>query len=866
MEHKLAEAKKTYTSLDRKSLTVEKSLFQTEYGYKKSHTTSRSKLVSKQIELYTKALDEVNTALKSSKNLQQFIANNLSSTTPTATGSSSGGSGTTSGSTSGSTSTDRHDRTSGHKQRKMMRRRQRRRNERLKREVQQYQSLESMLNTSATEMLEEVAKPHKSMLISTKKLQQTIGDISKKFEGQTTSMEIEFSKIARLRKSILEIPYHALSSEGDVRLYYDELHAPLHRMYLALTERESQWGQDRRQIRMQCMRIRMYRKKQALRETLQRKLEEMKKRERESAEYSSKIESEMKEILEKKQVDRFQMKITEKTAMIQAKSQALREKEELLRELAFMVKQYKVSVRCMKQEVESMEKENAMKQQQIGRQRDKKYRSLISSKKIDPETRRVLEDRRKQVKSYETTLEDLWSEMTEKRMRLKEIQSRQRREQKTSDSSSSSLRSTTNTSNTTNGGYGHDDEEREETTEDTTEDSEYTATPSGTPETMSEPEDIAEMEEAIKMETAKTESVRKETVAKRQRLEELEQEIERKKQIKERHVQSLAAAQEEHDAVHEEYKEIKAKIDGLNEERSEKFKQMFDDVLATSDKICKITQFKPKQASPDTPAISGLASSSLLSISKAKSKGVSPSNPSSSLQSASSPHRGELVGESEKSKSQSLDPEHHEPGTTPPNLEERKENSRSESAPIHLMTQQGSLAVDQMKSVCLKNNVVVNKVFDDLKHIYDIEDDLDYENTMLELRSVMDSIRNDRTRLDETFATEKAMLEAKEREIDEHYKQKRAMLKKEREKQKRLQQEERKKLNRQHLLNRVASSPSLSNLMSDDEQTMSSLSDLEEDSENEKVELKKVKVSRKWKPRRSRQRRLKSKGNKNDSQ
>merc|ERR550525_500286 len=82
-----------------------------------------------------------------------------------------------------------------------------------------------------------------------------------------------------------------------------------------------------------------------------------------------------------------------------------------------------------------------------------------------------------------------------------------------------------------------------------------------------------------------------------------------------------------------------------------------------------------------------------------------------------------------------------------------------------------------MKSVCLKNHVVVNKVFDDLKHIYDIEEDLDYENTMLELRSVMDSIRNDRTRLDETFSNEKARLEAKEREIQDQYKMKKALIK-----------------------------------------------------------------------------------------
>merc|ERR1719242_2467383 len=165
-------------------------------------------------------------------------------------------------------------------------------------------------------------------------------------------------------------------------------------------------------------------------------------------------------------------------------------------------------------------------------------------------------------------------------------------------------------------------------------------------------------------------------------------------------------------------------------------------------------------------------------------------------------HRGELqlVGESEKSKSQSMDPEAHEPGTTPPNVEERKEHSVSDSVPIR----SSLLAVDQMKSVCLKNHVVVQKVFDDLKHIYDIEEDLDYENTMLQLRSVMDSMRNDRTRLDETFANEKARLEAKEKEIQDQYKMKKMLIKKKREKQKKAQEEERKKLNRQNLLNRVA--------------------------------------------------------------
>merc|ERR1719242_2681819 len=192
-------------------------------------------------------------------------------------------------------------------------------------------------------------------------------------------------------------------------------------MYTALTRKEAEWGEDRRKIRMQCMRIRMYRRKQLRRDTLQQKLLEMKKRERESSEYSNKIKTEMKDILEKKQLDKFQMKIADKTAMIRAKASALREKEKMLRELAFMVKQYKVSVKCMKEEVERMEAENAMKQQAIARRQEMKYQSLIRSKRIDPDTRRVLEQRKKQVVSYQSTLEQLWSEMTEKRLRLKKV-------------------------------------------------------------------------------------------------------------------------------------------------------------------------------------------------------------------------------------------------------------------------------------------------------------------------------------------------------------------------------------------------------------------------------------------------------------
>merc|ERR1719242_1063766 len=114
--------------------------------------------------------------------------------------------------------------------------------------------------------------------------------------------------------------------------------------------------------------------------------------------------------------------------MVHAKARALRQKEELMRNMAFMFKQYRVSMHCMKDKIEAMEKSNTEKQAQITERQENKYQNIINSKKIDSDTRRILMDQRKKAKSMESTLEHLWSEMTEKRLRLLEKQRERRRE------------------------------------------------------------------------------------------------------------------------------------------------------------------------------------------------------------------------------------------------------------------------------------------------------------------------------------------------------------------------------------------------------------------------------------------------------
>ena len=52
-------------------------------------------------------------------------------------------------------------------------------------------------------MLDEVAAPHKAMLVATKKLQAGVGDVAKQLVAHSTPVEIEFSKLARLRKAVL---------------------------------------------------------------------------------------------------------------------------------------------------------------------------------------------------------------------------------------------------------------------------------------------------------------------------------------------------------------------------------------------------------------------------------------------------------------------------------------------------------------------------------------------------------------------------------------------------------------------------------------------------------------------------------------
>eukprot|EP01084_Bolivina_argentea_P245226 410618_1 len=118
--------------------------------------------------------------------------------------------------------------------------------------------------------------------------------------------------------------------------------------------------------------------------------------------------------------------------------------------------------------------------------------------------------------------------------------------------------------------------------------------------------------------------------------------------------------------------------------------------------------------------------------------------------------------------------ESYEPGTTP----DKKQNDDDDDdelklddkIPIHLMTRKGSIAVDHLDSLCMRNSIVVKKVYNDLKQVYDIKEDLDFEKTMYELRNVMDSIRNDTARLDETFQDEKLKLKEKEMEIEDVYK------------------------------------------------------------------------------------------------
>ena len=849
---KLDTAKNIESERNRRALEIEKLYHDADYGYKKKQLQSREKFISKQIDYYSKGIKIINNNLKSSKNLQSYIQSNLD--------------------TSHNEDNYSRERSSRHRKKRNLRERHRNRNEKLKREIAEYQKFDAMLDKAANDMIDEENKQHKNMLRATKKLGEQIGAISKSLESQSTKMEVQFSQITRKRKSVLEIPWHSVGSEGDINLHFNELMNPLYSMYKALRKEEQEWFIDRKSLREQCMIHRMFWKKYSQWQSLQRKLNEFKKTEYESSKYTQDLEKDMNDIIENNKYDKYQLQINKKQAIIKAKADALREKEDTLKILKDILGQYKFSVSSMTSKVEKIEKENNQNQRKIARAAKKRYQALIHSHKIDPEMKQYLETRKKTVKSQEHTLEELWREMNEKRQLLKGLQWETRQmkmesdDDTTTDSGSFDLDDYDYLDDGDDGfdndEFGFDsDEFNPERFHPSTKGLRGRDTPTGLsrtprdrvtktdntdkPEKLSLDEEILKLENDIKQEKDQIKELNKKITKQEREIHKKDKEIDSKQKRKETHDQSLALVQAQHDQKYESYKVYKDKIDKLNEEKASKFRAMFDDILDQSEKVTKLgKENKSKQPPEPTPTPDIKEKSASASIPSALSP--SPLAPVHEKQQHEEKKINEIhedmevddskiqmLGEKdeiEKSKSTSLQPiqfpgvSPHEPGTTPPNMNQDMKKDENEDEvdeddggpPIQLMTRKGSIAIDHMDNLCMKNNITVSKIENDLKQVYDIDDDLDYEATMLELRSVMDSIKHDREALDEKFITEEQELHQQERDIEDDYKRQKSMLKRERDKQKKelkrerkRAQQERKELQQQSLLERVSSSPDL---------------------------------------------------------
>eukprot|EP01083_Nonionella_stella_P103507 295583_1 len=632
--------RKTYNERNTASFEIEKQHFHTQSTYKRNDLQWKERYVSAAMECYEEGIAQVRMKMQSSRSLQDYIASQLS-----------------------------------HHNKRKERRLHRNRNETLKRQMHEYVLQQVMIDKTALDMMQQVSAQNRAMVMSRKNAQEAIETVSSLLESDAIAMEssAQWKEIVSKTQRLLEIPADALSSEGDTKLYFDELHDPLYALYEGISAQRTQWFCDRTNLRFECMIHRMFWKKYSQWMSLQHKLGEMRKREEENEEYTAQLTADMNDIISNNKMDKYELQINRKAATADAKQGALMEKRKTVGDLRNVIAKYKESVANMNEQIEDGRASNQEMQQKIQAAAHQRYEMMMDSDK------EYLTTRKETVQSQQCKLEELWHEMNQKRYKLRSLQSEAAKQMK-------------HVTCTAAGSAGRKQSES--------------------------------WKERLRSEAERIERLKETLRKKGEEMNQIETEIEEKEQMKMNHDQSLQFVHSTHDEVYEKYKDLNTKIDKLNTQRHDKLKQMFEAILVTST------------------------------------------------------HRTRAIDEGKE----------HEPGTTPP---------------IHGIVMEMDGLVERMDDLCVENHAVIGKTFDDLKFVYDMKNDLDFEQTMLSLRGVMDSMRNNRVVLNETLRKEKDVLTQREKEIDQSYKKGRNSLKKERAIQKKQFRIECKKMRSAELMQRM---------------------------------------------------------------